>query len=107
MNSTGRQASPSANATGTRSTRKKKKAPNSHSAATAGLSAAPVIGEPPTARRRPNGCSYDTPGADLAARGAGGLPAGPLDDHAQVRAEPLEAEQQPGESRQRPGDEEE
>jgi hypothetical protein len=35
MNSTGRQASPSANATGARSTRKKKNPPNNHSAATA------------------------------------------------------------------------
>ena len=43
MNSTGRQARPSANATGTRRIISRKNAPNSHSAATAGVSAAPVI----------------------------------------------------------------
>src|SRR5436190_18333576 len=49
MNRTGRQARPSANATGTRRIRKKKNAPNSHIAATAGVSAAPVIEDPPEA----------------------------------------------------------
>src|ERR1700704_1877003 len=43
MNNTGRQARPSANATGTRRIRKKKNVPNSHRAATVGVSAAPVI----------------------------------------------------------------
>src|SRR5207249_9052337 len=44
MNSTGRQASPSANATGTRSTNNTKNVPNKSHAATTGVSVAPLIG---------------------------------------------------------------
>src|SRR6266550_4096957 len=47
MKSTGRQASPSAKATGTRSTISRKNEPKSHMAATAGVSAAPVIDAAP------------------------------------------------------------
>ena len=43
MNSTGMHARPSANATGTRRIISRKNVPNSHIAATAGVSAAPVI----------------------------------------------------------------
>src|SRR6266513_1304529 len=43
MNSTGRQASPSANATGTRSTNNTKNVPNNSHAATTGVSVAPLM----------------------------------------------------------------
>src|SRR6185295_11916183 len=49
MKRAGRQARPSANATGTRRIRKKKNVPNSHMAATVGVSAAPVMAVSPDA----------------------------------------------------------
>src|SRR6185312_9875349 len=49
MKRAGRQARPSANATGTRRIMKKKNAPNSHMAATVGVSVAPVMAGPPEA----------------------------------------------------------
>src|SRR5205809_2200042 len=78
MNSTGRQASPSANATGTRSTNSTKNVPNKSHAATTGVSVAPLmIGPPPSflgllAFRNP----ADTPSVGLA-QSRGDAPFGP------------------------------
>src|SRR3954467_14115389 len=109
MNSTGRQASPSAKATGTRSTISRKNVPKSHMAATAGVSAAPVI-EGPRAPVRwaasrswntPCADSYNAPRADVAVRGLARR-ARSLDEGAQIFAQPLEAEQKPRQSGERP-----
>ena len=82
MTSTGRHASPSANATGTRSTISVKNMPNSDSAATAGVSSPPV-------RRGPRSTSG---------------PRGPRRAGADRRGT-LAEEQDPREARQRPCDE--
>src|SRR4249920_2720077 len=99
MNSTGRQARPSANATGTRSTISTKNVPKSHSAATCGVSAAPVMRVPPSVLR-----SYGAPRTDVArlvnivvARAAAG--------DVEVKQQTLAPEQQPRQSGERPRDE--
>src|SRR4051812_29886734 len=110
MNSTGRQASPSAKATGTRSTMSRKNVPKSHMAATAGVSAAPVIEGPPRAPVKraasrswntPFADSYHAPRADVAVRRLARR-AWSFDERAQIVAQPLEAEQKPRESGERP-----
>src|SRR6476620_6056077 len=106
MNRTGRQARPSANATGTRRIRKKKNVPNSHSAATVGVSAAPVIGGPPEAsfvRLPPRRRSYDAALGQVALRRLVAR-TGPIAHDTHVLQHALGTEQQPCDARQRPRD---
>src|SRR6185437_12587243 len=113
MKRAGRQARPSANATGTRRIMKKKNVPNSHMAATVGVSVAPVMAGPPDANyvRLPPDCvsrrrSYDAALGQIVRRRLVAR-AGPEAHDAYVLEDALAAEQQPGKPRQRPRDEQE
>src|SRR5438067_270967 len=96
MNSTGRQASPRAKATGTRSTNSTKNVPNKSHAATTGVSVAPVI-----ERTRD---SFRTYVRQIARRGqvCGNRSAA---DDVHVRKKTLAQEQHPRNSGERPCDE--
>src|SRR5947208_8262709 len=88
MNSTGRQASPRANATGTRSTSSTKNVPNKSHAATTGVSVAPLIVGPPP---RPSFGAHVRWVARRRHVSSGGRPAHDM----QVREETLAEEQHP------------
>src|SRR4051794_39579998 len=101
MKSTGRQARPSANATGTRRIMSVKNVPKSSIAATVGVSAAPLNGLPPRLRLAPRRCPPRGSNSRLGTARRRSCRRS-VDDRAQIGAELRPEKKYPGKTGERP-----